>query len=118
MFSKLLKNKKTLIAIVVAIIALLVLAFVLLLKKNPEDSKKPNGDIQTEQEQNDKPYDGDGLDVEEDDDVVQEEIAKAPNSWEGDDEASDNNKKEDETDDGNMSEEESPDKGETWGSIF
>jgi hypothetical protein len=92
MFKKL-ADRKILIVTVIALLVLIGVIVVLSSGKTTKDpDKHPDKDI-VEQNQDEEPYDGDGLDVQEDEEAVkgeeqQEEGVKAPSSWgnEADDE--------------------------------
>lgn len=100
MFKKL-ADRKILIVTVIALLVLIGVIVVLSSGKTTKDpDKHPDKDI-VEQNQDEEPYDGDGLKVQEDGDTVegeeqQEEGANAPSSWE------------DETDDQGQTEQEQP----------
>ena len=100
MFKKL-ADRKILIVTVIALLVLIGVIVVLSSGKTTKDpDKHPDKDI-VEQNQDEEPYNGDGLDVQEDEEAVkgeeqQEEGVKAPSSWG------------DETDDQGQTEQEQP----------
>ena len=116
-----LKNKKIWIVLVVVILFVVgIVSTIQLINKFEEkdDSQKP-----TISQDDEKPYDGDGMDVV-DDDNAQEESMKTPDSWEKDSTSSDSS-------DGNKNQTNSSDKKEdnksdenvlkddtSWGTIF
>lgn len=90
---KRLADKRILIVTMIVLLVLIGVIVILLNDKTTkEPDKHPNNDI-VEQNQDEEPYDGNGLDVQEDGEAVkgeeqQEEGVKAPSSWgnEADDE--------------------------------
>lgn len=140
MLIKFLKDKKILIAAIIIVLVIIGIVILAIGRKGSQESEKQMNNIVTEQNQNDEPYNGDGLEVEEDSEEIEQGV-NAPSSWEdetdskstqsdqsnesettdqpeqSDSTVEDDNKSEDE---GNMSDEETPDddKETTWGTIF
>ena len=138
MLIKFLKDKKIIIVAVIIVLVIIGIVILAIGRKGSQESEKQMNNIKTEQNQNDEPYDGDGLEVKEEDTQEIEQSVNAPSSWEdetdskstqsgqsnesdqqdqSDTTVEDDNKSEDE---GNMSDEETPDddKEATWGTIF
>ena len=139
MINRLFKNKKVLLIVLVIALVIVGIVVAMLFSKDSKktDGKKPNAGI--EQNADDEEYNGEGLQIQEDDDGVTEDRSDASGSWE-DDTSNDNSdsqsgnesesgdKVEEETDDGNEDnsnhgEEENSDEDtliddKIWGDIF
>ncbi len=90
MFNKLLKNKRTwIVAATIVVLAAGIAVGILVNRnsKNPGSKDKPNVNLETDAgKEEEKPYDGEGLKIVEDEEEtagMQEDSVTAPESWSG-----------------------------------